>query len=72
MVDYRNIAIADLLRHPIHGLVSHQPGFGIKISNKIMVRTEKGILLEVLASECSKDISSEEWAGYWKEFPKEI
>ena len=42
MVNYKEIAIADVLKHPKYGLVSFQPKFDDKIDDRI----EFGILKE--------------------------
>jgi len=52
MVDTNQIAIADVLHHPIHGLVSHQPDPRESIQDEIRVRDIKGNVYRVLASEC--------------------
>jgi len=66
MVDYLHLAIADCLRHPKLGIVSHQPGFGEPISNEISVRDSNFVLYHgVLASDC-EDVSAEERDEYWR------
>jgi hypothetical protein len=65
MVDTNKIAIADVLRHPTLGLVSHQPGFGEPISDRIHVRDLNWILHHTLASECELP-TGDEITDYWK------
>ena len=65
MVDTNKIAIADVLKHPKLGLVSHQPDIHEPISDTIRVRDFSGGLHSVLASEC--EWPSEQDGDYWKD-----
>jgi len=71
MVDYKHIAIAAVLKHPVHGIISCQPGIHDPIEDKIRVRDSKGNLFWVLASECEEP-TDEEWKQYWFDFNKTI
>ena len=66
MVDFNNIAIADVLKHPKLGLVSHQPAWNEPISNLITVRDLNFVLHQnIQASECELP-TGDEIADYWK------
>ena len=65
MVDFNNIAIADCLKHPIHGIVSHQPTIDTPIEDKIWVRDTQWRLFQVLASECEYPAEGER-ENYWR------
>jgi hypothetical protein len=65
MVDFNSIAIADILRHPVHGLVSHQPAMDTPVEDRIWVRDIQFRLFQVLASECEYP-TMEEIHTYWK------
>lgn len=69
MVDYNKIAIADVLKHPRLGIISHQPDFNDKIQDRIRVRDIQGKLNYVLASDCEFP-TQEEYDLYWKSFSK--
>ena len=72
MVDYLYLAIADVLKHPRLGLVSHQPDIHEQISNIISVRDMNFILHHgILASDC-EDVTREEVDLYWSEVNKII
>ena len=66
MIDFNDLAIADVLIHPEHGLISHQPGIWEDLQDKITVRDISGKLFTVLASECEW-ASEDETKKYWKE-----
>jgi len=61
-MNYENLAIGDMLRHPVFGVVTYSPDLSKKISNDIIVRTSLGNIAEVKASDCepadSEDIKS--------------
>ena len=67
MVDYKQLAIADVLKHPKLGLVSHQPTFTDEIRDEIRVRDIDREVHTTLASECEFP-TEEEYELYWKEF----
>jgi len=69
MVDFNDIAIADCLKHPIHGIISHQPAIDTPIEDRIWVRDIQFRLLQVLASECEYP-TMEERETYWKTVEK--
>jgi len=64
-MDYRDIAIADVLRHPDHGLVSHQPILPSPKENLIRVESMTGIFFSVSATLCVK-ATSRESDYYWE------
>jgi len=64
-MDYNKIAIADVLKHPELGIISHQPDIHSPLTDKIRVRGLEDKVLFVLASEC-EPASSEESEDYWK------
>ena len=64
MVDTNKIAIADVLKHPEYGLVSHQPILSSPIEDEIRVSDMKGTIHFVLASECVEP-TYEESQEYW-------
>jgi len=66
-MDYKKLAIADVLEHPEIGAVSFQPNGTDAISNEIKVLNCKGAAFIVLASECSRAKKKEVYR-YWKEF----
>ena len=66
MTDYREIAIADVLKHPRLGLVSHQPILRDIMEDSIRVKDLRGNIQYVLASECDWPLMSEIKA-YWRE-----
>lgn len=68
MIDYMKLAIADLIKHPVLGTVSHQPDLREPESDRIRVRDRKGILHFVNASECDR-ASEKDREGYWENFP---
>ncbi len=68
MVDTTKIAIADVLKHPDHGLISFQPAITDLVEDKIFVRDINGSLFQVLASEC-EETTCEETRKFWKKFP---
>ena len=70
MVDTNKIAITDLLFHPVHGVISHQPDLTEPISDTIRIRNQKGIVYYVLASEC-RHLEGDEGKYYWRDFPRE-
>ena len=59
------IAIADVLKHPIYGIISHQPDLRKKITERIRVRGLKGRPFHVNASDCEW-ASREEADHYWR------
>ena len=65
MVDYNEMAIADCLKHPILGIISHQPDIHTKVEDKIFVRDIDFKLTTTFASECEW-ASEEERILYWK------
>jgi len=64
MVDFNELAIADCLKHPEFGIVSHQPSIEDPIDDRIMIRDASFKLWEVLASDCEW-ASEEESKDYW-------
>jgi len=42
IMDYTKIAIADVLKHPIHGIISHQPIISEEVSDRIRVMDLQG------------------------------
>ena len=64
MVDFNMIAIADCLKNPVHGIISHQPAIDSPIEDKIWVRDIQWRLFQVLASECEHP-SVDEKSAYW-------
>jgi len=64
-MDYNKIAIADVLKHPKLGIISHQPDTDSPLTDKIRVRGLEDEVLFVLASEC-EPASFEEGENYWK------
>jgi len=66
MVDFRRVAIADVLKHPKAGLVSNQSGFGDPVQDEIIVRDKDWKLMRVLASECVRP-TEEERSLYWRQ-----
>ena len=74
MVDIDRIAIADLLKHPKLGIVSHQPILKgeYKTSDDITVRDVNFKQYTVLASECEWPTEDDEEANnYWKNITRE-
>ena len=70
MVDTYSIAIADILEHPVYGIVSHQPDLCDPIQDEIRVMDTKGNYYKVLASECNyPDDSIDFWADFWDLLP---
>ncbi len=69
MIDYMELAICDLIKHPTMGTVSYQPDVIEPKSDRIPVRDRNGILFFVNASECD-EVSEEDCEGYWENFPR--
>lgn len=69
MVDFRYVAIADVLKHPEHGLVSHQPDVSKPISEFLNVMDQRGRRFEVKASEC-EEATLQEVEEYRSNIPK--
>ena len=59
------IAIADVLKHPVHGIISHQPDIKKEITEEIRVRGLEDEPFRVNASDCEW-ASAEEARDYWK------
>ena len=68
-MNYKELAIADCLKHPVIGMVSNQPDLREPLSDVIRVRDSKGRVHYILASVCSEP-TAEEKQKYWHDFPK--
>ena len=51
-MNYEDIAIGDMLQHPVFRLVTYSPDLTEKKSDNIIVRTGRGNIAEVKASDC--------------------
>jgi len=72
MVDPRKVAIADVLRHPVLGIVSHQPILSERADNpRLRVMDSIGCITRVNAEECTADVTLEEKMTYWRNRLKE-
>ena len=71
MVNSARIAIADTLKHPKLGIISHQPDLKKKIEDKIRVKDRNCKIHYVLASECEW-ASEEERNEYWSDFHEKL
>lgn len=71
MIKPTELAIADVMKHSIHGLVSFQPACDDRADAiDVPVRDAKGRLFQVSLNECSWPEKSER-DNYWREFPPE-
>ena len=71
MIQPTELAIADVIRHPMRGLVSFQPACDDRSDAiDVPVRDVKGHLFQVSLNECSWS-SKGERDNYWRDFPKD-
>lgn len=63
-MDFRKLAIADVIRHPEWGVVSYQPEK--VLSDMIRVMDSAGNFHHVFANDCSDDITEAEMLTYWQ------
>lgn len=70
MIEPTELAICDVMRHSVHGLLSFQPRASDRSDNKIVrVRNTKRKVLRVNLDKCNW-ATHKEYKSYWRDFER--